>query len=102
MTKVRPCPGVKGKKCGKFLDPIESDPHPTCHFYRGKQCAQDSPCDFCKEWSSEQQLSFEHRMTEFKHKPKESAPSLSAQETKDDSAPDLHLVSKDKPSLTEV
>ena len=50
------------------MSSTEEDPHPTCKYCRGNECAKDNQCDFCALWSDEQWAKFEQRGTYSKKK----------------------------------
>ena len=54
----RLCPGVDGRKCGAYMSPVFRDPHPTCGRCRGRNCARDSTCSSCQDWSLAQWEAF--------------------------------------------
>ena len=54
----RLCPGVDGRKCGAYMSPVFRDPHPTCARCRGRNCARDSTCSSCQDWSLAQWEAF--------------------------------------------
>ena len=55
---MRLCPGVGGRKCGAYPSPVFRDPHPTCVMCRGRNCASDSTCSTCQDWSLAQWEAF--------------------------------------------
>ena len=64
----RLCPGVDGRKCGTYMSPVFRDPHPTCARCRGRNCARDSTCSSCQDWSLAQWEAFHAKRSYTDHK----------------------------------